>query len=221
MKKALLLMGITVGLGACGNDDTDAVEEPSEDVMADEEEQQETGDPLKFIESEGDLILRDGANEYGMKHIYTSDETNEDGFTTYEDGNFEMKYAIVHVQNSPSADQKEGDEKLLFIGEVDNGTKDNYYFNERILVKTDEKEKSEVEFGLNGAGDSDQRSKFIDNIPLEYDIPEKFTLEMLDPSIQGDLDDAVFGDDWDRPFDEAFEEFKKENTVQQLEFHKE
>lgn len=241
MKKVVLLL-VSLGLvilSACGNDsDVESTEEKAVENDGIEEEVDPadegpttdnpdliedagTDDPIEFIESQGDLLLQDGANEYEINNIYTSDETDDDGFNTYEDGDFKMRYAIVETENVADNIEDEGNNNLQIVGEINNETDDDYTFDEnRFFIKTDENEKSELSFDLNGAGEADQRSKFIDDFPLEYDIPDEFTLTMIDPSLEGEGDDVVFGDDWNRKFDEAFEEFKDENTVQELEFTK-
>ncbi|CEI81251.1 hypothetical protein BN997_01069 [Oceanobacillus oncorhynchi] len=229
MKKLLfLLVGMMIFLAACEDGDAGAENEEPEDnesELTEEEETEDvsTDDPLAFADKtdENAKVLIDGMNEYVIESYYVSDDTDEQGFNTYEDGEFLMRYAIVETENIAEA-EVQGERRLMILGEIINNTDQDYHFDKnRFFIKTDENEESSLSFDLNGAWRANQKSKFIDDFPLEYDIPEAFALTIIDPSLEGDGDDAVFGDDWGRKFDEAFEEFKEEHLIVELEFHRE
>src|SRR5699024_9939210 len=93
----------------------------------------------------------------------------------------------VETKNLADADLEESKEVQIY-GEVINDTKDDHYFTDRMKIKTDDKEVSDVEFGLNGAGAADQKNKFIDYFPLDYETPDSFTFQLVDPSFQGDFE---------------------------------
>lgn len=225
MLKKFLLLLVSVGLialSACGNDDGEASSDEV-DQEGYEEEENATDDPLEFI-TDGELLLEDGANLYELKSYYTNDDTGDDGFNVYEDDGFTFKYAIVETENVAEGIEAEGQKEVQILGEVINETSDNAYFDD-MEIKTDNDEKSELSFGLNGAGEADQRSKFIDGFPLEYDIPDSFTLTLIDPSIQGMLEDK-FHEEVEVDYSEGngkeqYEEFLDDNTVIESEFHKE
>lgn len=226
MKRLLIvmLMGFGVALVGCGSDEESTATDDEGMIQEEtaEEEDNSTGDPLEFVDkSEKEMTFVDGANEYEILNYYVSDDTDEQGFNIYEDGDFTMRYALVETGNIADVDA-EGNKEIQILGEIINDTDQDYNFDEnRMFIKTDENEESSLAFGLNGAWKADQKSKFNDSFPLDYDTPDSFTLTLIDPSLEGDGDDVVFGDDWDRKFDEAFEEFKEEHTVKELEFTKE
>lgn len=219
MKKFLLMLLVSIGLvvlSACGNDDKEASsEEVDQDVTVDEEQENTTDDPLEFITTD-DVLLEDGANLYELESKYVSDDTDDDGFNTYKDGDFEFRYAIVETENVAEGIEGEGNKEVRILGEVINDTEDDAFFDD-MEIKTDQDEKSELSFGLNGAGEADQRSKFIDGFPLEYDIPESFTLTLLDP-LEPEMFEDKFeeeyieehGDlpeDWDKEYGEFLEDY--------------
>src|SRR5699024_10920115 len=191
MKKVMgigiMLMVMLVG---CGNDEE--VVQPEEEPIEQEEAQDtSTDDPLEFVnkDSEYDTLI-DAANEYEILNYYVSDDTNEQGFNIYEDGDFTMRYALVETENIADVDAK-GNKEIQILGEIINDTDQDYNFDEnRMFIKTDDNEESSLNFGLNGAWKADQKSKFIDSFPLDYDIPDSFTLTLIDPSLEGDGEDA-------------------------------
>jgi len=221
--KKLIGIGIAslVMLVGCGNDE-EVVQPDDEPIEQEEEQDTSTGDPLEFVnkDSEYDTLI-DAANEYVIENYYVSDDTDEQGFNIYEDGDFTMRYALVETENIADVEAN-GSKQVQIMGEIINDTDQDYNFDKnRLFIKTADKEESSLAFDLNGAWQADQKSKFIDYFPLDYDTPDSFTLTLIDPSLEGDGDEAVFGDDWDRKFDEAFEKFKEEHTIKELEFHKE
>ena len=240
MKKYVLLIGAAVLLVACGqkentenNFDEEAFDEQYgdelEELFSENDTEEEsgaptTGDPLEFVEEGKDgLRLIDGANEYEAKSYYVTDDTDENGFNTYKDGDFEMRYAIIETENAPEMDEEEREREVQIFGEIINGTEDNYYFDDgTVEIKTNENEESELSFGFNGAGMADQKSKFIDGFNLDYDIPESFTLKVLEPTIRdyGESFEEDTGlDEYDN--EEELKEYIEEKTVINKEFHKE
>ena len=200
MKKVLVTGLISLGLVlvGCGESEEEKqareIEEGLEDLSQvsneDENETEEatTTDPLEFVDkTTDDMIFIDGANEYIINSYYVSDKTDEKGFNIYEDEGFTLKYALVETKNLADADLEESKEVQIY-GEVINDTKDEHYFTDRMKIKTDDKEVSDVEFGLNGAGAADQKNKFIDYFPLDYETPDSFTFQLVDPSFQGDFE---------------------------------
>src|SRR5699024_1929335 len=126
MKKYILLLIAAMFLVACGSNEEVETQEETEDVeednndeeflegpYMDEEDIEEvygndyveglertTDDPLEFVEEgKSGLILIDGFNEYVANSYYVTDDTDEDGFNTYKDGSFELRYEIgrAHV----------------------------------------------------------------------------------------------------------------------------
>jgi len=230
MKKYLLaLVGVVLFLVACGNNDndnfndTEAFLDDLEDEVEEKAEEPTTDDPLEFVEKgKNGLHLIDGANEYEAKNYYVTDDTNKDGFNIYEDGDFEMRYAIIETENVADVDA-EGNKEIQVFGEIINDTEDDYYFDDgTVELKTDEGEESELSFGFNGAGTADQKSKFIDGFSLEYGIPDSFTLKVLEPTIR-DFGEAFEEDTGLDEFEdeEELEEYIDEKTVIDEEFHKE
>jgi len=226
--KKLIGIGIAslVMLVGCGNNEE--VVQPEEDPIEQEEAQDtSTDDPLEFVnkDSEYDTLI-DAANEYEILNYYVSDDTDEQGFNIYEDGDFTMRYALVETENIADVDA-EGNKEIQILGEIINDTDETYYFMDRMLIKTDDKEVAEVEFGLNGAGAADEKNKFIDYFWLEYDIPESFTFVLADPSFKGDFQDAFEEEnspeyvEEDFPYEEKYKEYMKQHLVIEEEFHKE
>ena len=182
-----------------------------------------TDDPLEFVEEgKSGLILIDGFNEYVANSYYVTDDTDEDGFNTYKDGDFEMRYAIIETVNIADV-EVEGEEELQIFGEIINDTEDDYRFDDgTVLLRTDENETTELSFGFNGAGQADQKSKFIDGFSLEYGIPDSFTLKVLEPTIVdfGEAFEEETGlDEYNN--EEELEKFMEEKTVIDKEFIKE
>src|SRR5699024_3395563 len=165
MKKYLLVLGLVLLLIACGNNDNNNFNDTEtflDDLEGEAEEKAEgptTNDPLEFVEEGKDgLHLIDGANEYEAKNYYVTDNTDEDGFNIYEDGDFEMRYAIIETENVADVDA-EGNKEIQVFGEIINDTKNDYYFDDgTVELKTDEGEESQLSFGFNGAGTADQKS---------------------------------------------------------------
>jgi len=226
--KKLIGIGIAslVMLVGCGNNEE--VVQPEEDPIEQEEAQDtSTDDPLEFVnkDSEYDTLI-DAANEYEILNYYVSDDTDEQGFNIYEDGDSTMRYALVETENIADVDA-EGNKEIQILGEIINDTDETYYFMDRMLIKTDDKEVAEVEFGLNGAGAADEKNKFIDYFWLEYDIPESFTFVLADPSFKGDFQDAFEEEnspeyvEEDFPYEEKYKEYMKQHLVIEEEFHKE
>jgi len=85
-------------------------------------------DPLAFVkEGKNGLHIIDGCIEYEAKNYYVSDDTDEDGFNMYKDGEFEMRYAIIETENVADVEVI-GDKELRVFGEIINNTEDDYYF---------------------------------------------------------------------------------------------
>lgn len=229
MKKVLFLMLMSIGLvalSACGNEsETDDVQADvvSQDEEYDEDMQEQsnvTDDPLEFITND-DMLLEDGANLYELKSKYVTDDTDDDGFNVYKDGDFEFRYAVVETENIAEGIEATGSHDIQIMGEIVNDTDKDYFFDERMFIKTDQKEKSELSFALNGAGEADQRSKFLDGFPLEYDIPDSFTLTLIDPAL-GDMDSEITESGYGEKYQEnAYDKFMEDHTVINKEFHKE
>lgn len=239
MKKTLwLFTAALLLLGACssGNDGAEGINEENnfdeeleeamefddEDDMG-ESDEPSTDDPIEFVkEGKDGLILIDGFNEYQAKNYYVTDDTDEDGFNTYEDGEFTMIYAIIETENIAEVDA-EGEEELQIFGEIINDTEDDFYFDdETVELITDDNEKAPLDFGLNGAGEADQKSKFIDGFYLEYDIPESFTLKVLDPKVidWGETFEEDTGlDEYD--YESELEDYMEDNAIIDETFHKE
>lgn len=228
VKKYLFVIMASLFLVACASNDNDnfnndeAFLNDLEDEAEEKAEEPTTNDPLEFVEEGKDgLHLIDGANEYEAKSYYATDDTDEDGFNTYEDGDFEMRYAIIETENVADVDA-EGNKEIQVFGEIVNETEEDYYFDDgTVELKTDEGEKSELSFGFNGAGEADQKSKFIDGFNLEYDIPDSFTLKVLEPTIR-DFGEAFEEDTGLDEFDneEELKEYIEEKTVIDKEFNK-
>lgn len=226
MKKFLLMLLVSVGLvalSACGNDESSGEEMSQEEWMNEEYDDAEgsmTDDPLEFITND-DMLLEDGANLYELKSKYVTDDTDDDGFNVYKDGDFEFRYAVVETENIAEGIEATGSHDIQIMGEIVNDTDKDYFFDERMFIKTDQKEKSELSFALNGAGEADQRSKFLDGFPLEYDIPDSFTLTLIDPAL-GDIDSEITESGYGEKYQEnAYDKFMEDHTVINKEFHKE
>lgn len=229
MKKVLVILFgalLVMALAACGSDED---EESSgnnfvyelEDEAEAEAEEPTTDDPLEFVEEGKDgLHLIDGLNEYEAKNYYVTDDTDDEGFNTYEDGDFEMRYAIIETENVGDV-ESEGKREIQIFGEIINETEDDYYFDDEVVeLKTDDGEKSELSYGLNGT--ADQKSKFIDGFSLEYDIPDSFTLTVLDPTVY-DFGESFEEDTGLDEFDDEgeLEQYMKDKEIIDEEFHKE
>lgn len=217
MKRLLLAIGITLLLVACGGETTSQEEQPvpEGDDMAQPEETEPvtTDDPLEFADkTTEDMVFVDGANEYIIENYYVNDETDERGFNTYEEDGFTFRYALVETANLADAEQGEEPEREIQIfGEVINDTDVDHYFIDRLLIKTDDNEATSVQFGLNGAGAANEKNKFNDKFPLEYEIPESFTFTILDPTFD-ESDEANWNEDGST---------KEPDVVYESEFHKE
>lgn len=220
-------------LAGCGSDDEVSNEgEPMhgelEGEVAEEEEAfpNTTNDPLEFADkTTDDIILVDGANEYELKNYYVNDDTGEDGFNVYEEDDFAFRYALVETENIADV-ESHGNRQVKILGEIVNDTDETYYFD-HMLIKTDDKESSEVNFGLNGAGAADEKNKFLDGFDLEYDVPDNFMFVLFDPTYQGDFQDDFeeenspeYVED-DFPYEKKFKEYMRQHLVIEEEFTKE
>lgn len=225
-------MGVLLLLGACGNNESnanDAEADSADDFLNELNEHAEeesdnptTDDPLEFVEEgKNGLHLVDGLNEYEVKNYYVSDETDKDGFNTYKDGDFELRYAIIETVNVYDGDP-DGTEEIQIFGEGINDTDEDFVFDEHMYIKTDDNEESELSFNLEGAGSADQKSKFVDGFPLDYDTPDSFKLTLIDPSIP-DVEEEFFDEGFElgEEYGEEFDEFEEEYIVIEEEFHKE
>jgi len=248
MKKLLFIIGMILLLVACSSSSEEV--ETKEDIESDEEEAAEvlegpyldeedveeiyddgyeeglektTDDPLEFVEEgKSGLILIDGFNEYVANNYYVTDDTDEDGFNTYEDSGFKMRYAIIETENIADV-EVQGSKDLQIFGEIINDTENDYRFDDGIvLLRTDENEKTELRYGFNGAGGANQKSKFVDGFSLEYGIPDSFTLEVLEPTMI-DIGEAFEEETGLDEFDneEELKTFIEENKVIDKEFTKE
>src|SRR5699024_2116141 len=97
------------------------------------------------------------------------------------------------------------------------------FFDDGIVVlNTDEGEKTELDFGLNDAGEAEQKSKFVDGFSLGYDIPDSITLKVLEPTMIdiGEAFEEETGLDEFNDEDEL-EQFIEEKTVVDKKFTKE
>src|SRR5690625_975217 len=146
--KKLIGIGIAslVMLVGCGNNEE--VVQPEEDPIEQEEAQDtSTDDPLEFVnkDSEYDTLI-DAANEYEILNYYVSDDTDEQGFNIYEDGDFTMRYALVETENIADVDA-EGNKEIQILGEIINDTDETYYFMDRMLIKTDDRKWERLSLG--------------------------------------------------------------------------
>lgn len=197
MRKIVLMITVLFIVG-CSN----TLEEMNDDIDT-EEGTKDTSDPLEFVDKkEDDVILIDGTNEYVIKDYYVNDKTDNQGFNVYEDGEFTLRYALVEIENIADVEIK-ADKEIRIIGEIINNSDDDYNLDESIVIKTDEKEVSKVQFGLNGA--AQEKKKFNDRFPLEHDVPESLILTILDPLFTEKDDETM----------------KESNKVYEAEFHKE
>src|SRR5699024_5308638 len=224
-----LLLASGIVLAGCGDQAEEAEDNTKPDGEVSQADVRETtDDPLEFIDkTKEEMIFIDGANDYIIKSYYASDETDEQSFNIYEEDGFTLRYALVETENISNV-ESEGSEEVRIYGEIINDTDDTYYFMERMLIKTDDKEVSEVQFGLNGAGAADQKNKFIDYFPLDYENPDSFTFVLADPSFQGDFKDdfeegylVEYTDEEYEKYEGNFKGYMKDHLVVEMEFHKE
>lgn len=187
MNKLLLLMGLVLVLGACGNDEDAEPEQKDENDMSQAEWAEEHGDEFEG-ESESKSsdpmevgnkndehdTLVDGATEYKVIERYVTDETDEDGFNTIDfDGYiFNFSLALVEDQN--------GEHSIAMFGESENTTDEVVQFNADIEVVTDQQDQTNTQQGF-GKSKPNVKMKGYDILPLEYGEPGSFTATIEPP----------------------------------------
>ncbi len=202
MKRLLLLAGLVLLLGACGNDD------PEEDVMSqvDDEEELDTSteDPLEIVTNDEYDTFIDGFGEYEVIGKYTTGEENEDGFIELSKDGYTIKFAMLLVNNI-----EEDTESVYMVGEHENNNQDGGGMGLfESDVKTNEKEVLTDAFGTDFIA-PDTREKFAYSFNFEYDTPDSFEITLKEP-----IDKEVYKEemliDGDEPDDWEELEFTKE-----------
>lgn len=183
MKRLLLLAGMILLLGACGNDD------PEEDVMSqvddqsDDAEDNSTDDPMEVATNDYEYFT--GNTDDFKVTRYSSDEANEDGLIEIDENGYNFKFNVLYGES------ESGEDKVLIVGEQinnnDDGGKMIWYPGDLIL---DGEEKIDSGFGFD-AVDPGIKSKVVIEYDVEYGTPNEIVIEggRIDESDEEAYDD--------------------------------
>mgnify|MGYP001293282526 FL=1 len=176
-----VLLLIMAGCGEQPAEET-ANEETTKDETTVEDfqtEENETTDPMiAGSKAEETNIMASGVKRHEIQAWYTSEETNENGFTTITFDDYTVTFSLALVED------EEGNEAIGMFGETENDTGETIAFNNDTELVTDQKDQTEFNTGLTMETKDGVKEKGFAWAELEYGKPETFTLYMEPPLVE-------------------------------------
>lgn len=207
MKKVLFIMLVSgLLLTACGNEepkDEDAMGE--EDVMSQsaefteaQSESNTSNDPLEVASKTNDIdtFETDYYETYTIVDRYVTDDTDQEGFSEMDFEGYKVKFSMAAVEDSS------GNEYIGFFTETENTTDKPVHYNGDMEIVTDTQDQTTNEDGIGGSKPG-VKLKGFSVAPLEYGIPESYTVTFEPPFLAEDenLPEAGhFGDNIEMEF---------------------